>query len=136
MMALDECTSLKIRSMISRLDGIIARLEERYRRLYDKILFTEDCTRRQMYKNEAEEIRKIAKQLMTIQATLELMHGEQQLYPEVLRELERMVKSIMPELYLEFRELENAAQAAADEARRIIEESIAISDERMKFWGE
>ena len=135
-MALDECTSLKIRSMIARLDAYIKRLEERYKRLYDKILFTEDCRLKEMYKYEAEEIRKIAKVLMTTKVTLEIMHGEQQLYHEVLRELERMIKSIMPELAIELKELENAAQAAADEARKIIEESIAIVDERMKWWGQ
>jgi len=137
---LDECTSLKIRSLIARLSAYIDRLEERYKALSDKAMLTTDCAIRQMYKNEAEEIRKIAKQLMTVQAALELMHGEQKLYPDVLEKLAIAVKSIMPELYFEIRELEEATKTAADAVAsttdKLLQEIAAITDEKMKWWGE
>ena len=135
MAQLDECTLLKIRSIIARLDAYITRLEEKYKYIYEnRVLIETDCLKRQMYLNEMNEIRKIAKELMLIQATLELMHGQQKINAEVLVELERMIKSLMPEVAIELNELESFAEKA-DEDKKIIEESIAIADERMKFWG-
>ena len=122
MMILDENASLRISTVISELEGIISYLEERYKSMRDRLLFENDRTKKEYYKKELQIIRYLAKTTMIVQQSLALMYNEQKINAKVLAELERMIKSIIPELYIELRELESTATKAKDEAEKLLAE--------------
>jgi len=111
----------KVRSMVSRLDSYVARMQERDRTLFERVVeaqMSKDQTRAAMYANEVAEIRKITKQLITTQIALEQVSLRLETVGElgdiyvnlipvmgVIGELKSVLKGIMPELSIELGEL-------------------------------
>ncbi|MGC9105523.1 MAG: hypothetical protein ACP5HQ_03760 [Thermoprotei archaeon] len=111
----------QVRSIISRLDVYINRLEERDKALFERVveaLQRNDRMRATMYANEVAEIRKVAKSLLITQLALEQVSLRLETITEfgdlfvnlapvlgVVRELKSLVKGIMPELGFELSEL-------------------------------
>jgi len=64
----------KLRTTLSRLDVYIGRLQERDRRLFERVVegyMSKDTARAAMYANEVAEIRKVVRQLIATQIALE-----------------------------------------------------------------
>jgi division protein CdvB (Snf7/Vps24/ESCRT-III family) len=121
-----------VRSMISRLDAYIARMQERDKVLFERVVdaqMSKDATRAAMYANEVAEIRKITKQLITTQVALEQVSLRLETITElgdvyvnlipvmgVINELKTSLKGIMPELSIELSELGDGLQEVVVEA--------------------
>jgi division protein CdvB (Snf7/Vps24/ESCRT-III family) len=124
--------SYKIRSMISRLDAYIARLQERDRTLFERVVdaqISKDSMRAAMYANEIAEIRKITKQMIVTQIALEQVALRLETVGElgdifvnlipvvgVISELKAALKGIMPELSIELGEIGESLQEIVVEA--------------------
>jgi len=122
----------KIRSMISRLDAYIARLQERDRTLFERVVeaqMSKDHMRAAMYANEIAEIRKITKQMIITQIALEQVSLRLETVEElgdifvnlipvvgVISELKSVLKGIMPEISIELGEIGEALQEIVVEA--------------------
>ena len=122
----------KVRSMISRLDAYIARMQERDKTLFERVVeaqMSKDYTRAAMYANEVAEIRKITKQLLTTQIALEQVSLRLETITElgdvyvnlipvmgVINELKTALKGVMPELSIELAELGDGLQEVVIEA--------------------
>jgi division protein CdvB (Snf7/Vps24/ESCRT-III family) len=122
----------RVRSMISRLDAYIARMQERDRSLFERVVeaqMSKDYTRAAMYANEVAEIRKITKQLLTTQIALEQVSLRLETITElgdvyvnlipvmgVISELKTTLKGVMPELSIELAELGDGLQEVVIEA--------------------
>lgn len=116
----------QVRSMISRLDVYISKLQERDRTLFERIieaLQAKDQMRATMYANEVAEIRKAVKSLLTTQLALEQVSLRLETVTElgdifvnlmpvvgVIGELRRVIKGVMPELGFELGELGESLQ--------------------------
>ena len=122
----------RVRSMISRLDAYIARMQERDKVLFERVVdaqMSKDPTRAAMYANEVAEIRKITKQLITTQVALEQVSLRLETITElgdvyvnlipvmgVINELKTSLRGIMPELSIELSELGDGLQEVVVEA--------------------
>jgi division protein CdvB (Snf7/Vps24/ESCRT-III family) len=122
----------QVRSIISRLDVYINRLEERDKALFERVveaLQHNDRMRATMYANEVAEIRKVAKSLLITQLALEQVSLRLETITEfgdvfvnlapvlgVVRELKGVIKGIMPELGFELSELGENLQEVVFEA--------------------
>ena len=116
----------QVRSMISRLDVYISKLQERDRTLFERVieaLQAKDQMRATMYANEVAEIRKVVKTLLTTQLALEQVALRLETVTElgdiyvnlmpvvgVISELRRVIKGVMPELGFELGELGESLQ--------------------------
>ncbi|QPG51068.1 hypothetical protein HFC64_15690 [Saccharolobus solfataricus] len=122
----------RLRTMVSRLDVYISRLQERDRTLFEKVVesqMSKDTARAAMYANEIAEIRKISRQLITTQIALEQVQLRLETITElgdvfnslipvlgVIKELRNAMKGLMPEISLELAELEEGLQEVVIEA--------------------
>jgi len=122
----------KLGSMISRLDVHIARLQERDRTLFERVVaaqMAKDTTRASMYANEVAEIRKMSKQLIMTQIALEQVQLRMETVSElgevfanlvpvvgVITELKNVLKGVMPELSIELAGLSEDLQEVVIEA--------------------
>ena len=145
----------KVRSMISRLDSYIARMQERDKTLFERVVeaqMSKDQARAAMYANEVAEIRKITKQLITTQVALEQVSLRLETVGElgdvyvnllpvmgVIGELKSVLKGIMPELSIELGELGDNLQEviiAAGEFSGVGAVGVASSPEARKILEE
>ncbi|WP_422398067.1 cell division protein CdvB1/B2 [Sulfolobus tengchongensis] len=122
----------KISSMISRLDAYIAKMQERDKILFERVVeaqMAKDVQRAAMYANEVAEIRKISRQLLTTQIALEQVQLRLETVTElgdvfvnlipvlgVVNELKSALKGIMPEVSLELTELGEGLQEIVTES--------------------
>jgi len=145
----------RVRSMISRLDAYIARMQERDRSLFERVVeaqMSKDYTRAAMYANEVAEIRKITKQLLTTQIALEQVSLRLETITElgdvyvnlipvmgVISELKTTLKGVMPELSIELAELGDGLQEVVIEAGEfggVSAAGVASSPEARKILDE
>ncbi len=122
----------RLKTMISRLDVHVSRMQERDRVLFEKVVdaqMSKDNMRAAMYANEIAEIRKISKQLLTTQIALEQVQLRLETVTElgdvftnlvpvigVVNELRNAMRGVMPEISMELSELEEGLQEAVFEA--------------------
>jgi division protein CdvB (Snf7/Vps24/ESCRT-III family) len=122
----------KLRTTLSRLDVYIGRLQERDRRLFERVVegyMSKDTARAAMYANEVAEIRKVVRQLIATQIALEQVELRLETFQEigdvftnlipvigVVKELKSAMKGVMPEIGLELAELEETLQGVVIEA--------------------
>ncbi|BCU70756.1 cell division protein CdvB1/B2 [Stygiolobus caldivivus] len=145
----------RVRSMISRLDAYVARMQERDRTLFERVVeaqMSKDYTRAAMYANEVAEIRKITKQLLTTQIALEQVSLRLETVTElgdvyvnlipvmgVINELKGTLKGVMPELSIELSELGDGLQEVVIEAGEfggVSNAGVASSPEARKILDE
>ncbi|MEM1627998.1 MAG: Snf7 family protein [Desulfurococcaceae archaeon] len=154
----------RIKTAIGRIANYLERLSERDRALFENIvdaLTKKDELRAKMYAKEVAEIRKISKQLLTVQYALEhavlkletfVIYGGavNEVAPilGVMREAVGILKTVAPDIWIDLqvamRELEAAIGAGiADmtidvstgldsEARKILEEAKIIAEQKMR----
>ena len=119
----------QLRSIISRLEVYLNRLEERDRSLFERIveaLQNNDKMRATMYANEVAEIRRAAKSLLATQLALEQVSLRLETITEfgdvmvglapvigVIKELKGVIKGIMPELAIELDQVGEGLQEVA-----------------------
>ncbi|MBW9141465.1 MAG: Snf7 family protein [Candidatus Aramenus sp.] len=122
----------QLRSMISRLDAYIGRMQERDKILFERVVeaqMAKDTARAAMYANEVAEIRKISKQLLMTQIALEQVELRLETVSEigdvfvnlvpvvgVINELRGVLKGVMPELSVELGALGEGLQEVVVEA--------------------
>ncbi|BBG23824.1 cell division protein CdvB1/B2 [Sulfuracidifex tepidarius] len=122
----------RLKTMISRLEVHVSRMQERDRVLFEKVVdaqMSKDNMRAAMYANEIAEIRKISKQLLTTQIALEQVQLRLETVTElgdvftnlvpvigVVNELRNSMRGVMPEISMELSELEEGLQEAVFEA--------------------
>jgi division protein CdvB (Snf7/Vps24/ESCRT-III family) len=154
----------RLKTAMGRINNYIERLSERDKILFENIvdaLMKKDETRAKMYAGEVAEIRKISKQLLTVQYALEhaslkletfLIYGGavNEVAPVigVMREAVGIVKNIAPDVWIDLqvavRELETAmGESMADlgisvdvgvdvEAKKILEEAKIVAEQKMR----
>lgn len=122
----------KLRTVLSRLDMFIARMQERDRILFEKVVeahMSKDKTRALMYAGEVAEIRKLVKQVMATRIALEQVTLRLETISEigevfvaigpvvgVVKELKNVLRGIMPELSLEMADVEEVLHGIILEA--------------------
>ncbi len=122
----------KVKSMVSRLDVYVSRMQERDRVLFERVVeaqMSKDSARAAMYANEIAEIRKITKQLIATQIALEQVSLRLETVTElgdiytnlvpvlgVIREIRAAMKGMMPEFSYELEEVEEGLQEVVMEA--------------------
>ncbi|BCU68455.1 hypothetical protein HS7_18920 [Sulfolobales archaeon HS-7] len=122
----------KLRSMLNRLEVYVAKMQERDKVLFERVVeayMSKDQPRANMYANEVAEIRKIVRQLIATQIALEQVQLRLETFTTigdvftnlvpvigVVKELRSMMRGIMPEIGLELEELEESIQGAVLEA--------------------
>ncbi len=154
----------RLKTALGRISNYVDKLSERDKVLFEGIvdsLLKKDEARAKMYAKEVAEIRKISKQLLTVQYALEnamlkletfLIYGGavSEVTPVlgVLREAIGIVKNVAPDVWIDLqvatRELESAIGASvADlsidvgvgldtEAKKILEEARIIAEQKMR----
>jgi division protein CdvB (Snf7/Vps24/ESCRT-III family) len=154
----------RLKTAMGRINNYIEKLSERDKILFENIvdaLMKKDETRAKMYAGEVAEIRKISKQLLTVQYALEhaslkletfLIYGGavNEVAPVigVMREAVGIVKNIAPDVWIDLqvavRELETAmGESMADlgisvdvgvdvEAKKILEEAKIVAEQKMR----
>ncbi|MCC6040629.1 MAG: Snf7 family protein [Desulfurococcaceae archaeon] len=154
----------RIKTALGRINNYVERLSERDKVLFESIvesLLKKDEMRAKMYAKEVAEIRKISKQLLTVQYALEnallkletfLIYGgavsEVKPVLGVLREAVGIVKNVAPDVWIELqvasRELEAVIGASTvdlsldvgtgldSEAKVILEEAKIIAEQKMR----
>ena len=157
--------SYKIRAMVSRIEVFVERMKERDKVLFERVvdaLMVKDTARATMYANEIVELRKVVKQLLTIQIALEQVVLRLETVQEIgdvmvalgpvvglVRELRSALKGLLPEIGIELAEVEEILKdtvleagevlggggyevVASPEARKILQEAQIIAEQRMK----
>jgi len=157
--------SYKIRAMVSRLDVFVERMRERDRVLFERVvdaLMVKDTSRATMYANEVAELRKVVKQLLTVQIALEQVILRLETVQEIgdvmvalgpvvgiVRELRSALRGLLPEIGVELAEVEDMLKetvleagevvgtggydvTASPEARKILQEAQVVAEQRMK----
>ncbi|MCC6010782.1 MAG: Snf7 family protein [Desulfurococcaceae archaeon] len=154
----------RIKTALGRITNYVEKLSERDKVLFENIvesLLKKDEMRAKMYAKEVAEIRKISKQLLTVQYALEnallkletfLIYGgavsEVKPVLGVLREAVGIVKNVAPDVWIELqvasRELEAVIGASTvdlsldvgtgldSEAKVILEEAKIIAEQKMR----
>jgi division protein CdvB (Snf7/Vps24/ESCRT-III family) len=154
----------RLKTALGRISNYVDKLSERDKVLFEGIvdsLLKKDEARAKMYAKEVAEIRKISRQLLTVQYALEnamlkletfLIYGGavSEVTPVlgVLREAIGIVKNVAPDVWIDLqvatRELESAIGASvADlsidvgvgldtEAKKILEEARIIAEQKMR----
>ena len=129
-----EC---KIIQLFSTIDALLARLEEHYKYLKEKAIFDQvvECDLEKMieYDRKLEEIKQYARTLTLVEVSLELMRGNGKLDLKTLKELQTIVKPLIPEIAIDLKSLEPYAVESNSD---FIKEAISLTEERMKKWGE
>jgi len=157
--------SYKIRSMVSRIEVFIERMKERDRILFERVvdaLMVKDTARATMYANEVAELRKVVKQLLTVQIALEQITLRLETVQEIgdvmvalgpvlgiVKELRSTLRGLLPEIGIELAEVEDMLRdtvleagevlggggydvIASPEARKILQEAQVIAEQKMK----
>jgi division protein CdvB (Snf7/Vps24/ESCRT-III family) len=122
----------KLKTTLNRLDVYVARLQERDRTLFERVVdavSSKDKARASMYSNEVAELRKISKQLIVTQIALEQVSLRLEtvisigdvftnLQPivAIVSELKGAIKAIMPEIGLELTEIQETLEEVVTEA--------------------
>ena len=122
----------RLRTVLSRLDVFIAKMQERDRVLFEKVVeahMNKDKSRALMYAGEVAEIRKLAKQVMATRIALEHVTVRLETIREfgevfvaigpvmgVVKELKNVLRGIMPELSLDMAEIEEVLHGVVMEA--------------------
>jgi division protein CdvB (Snf7/Vps24/ESCRT-III family) len=154
----------RIKTALGRIANYIEKLSERDKVLFENVveaLMRKDEARAKMYAKEIAEIRKISKQLLTVQYALEnallkletfLIYGgavsEVKPVLGVLREAVGIVKNVAPDVWIDLqvatRELESALGASVvdltidvgigldSEAKRILEEAKIVAEQKIR----
>ena len=154
----------RLKTAMGRINNYIEKLSERDKILFDNIvdaLMKKDETRAKMYAGQVAEIRKISKQLLTVQYALEhaslkletfLIYGGavNEVAPVigVMKEAVGIVKNIAPDVWIDLqvavRELETVmGESMADlgisvdvgvdvEAKKILEEAKIVAEQKMR----
>jgi len=154
----------RIKTALGRIANYVEKLSERDRVLFENVVETllkKDEMRAKMFAKEIAEIRKISKQLLTVQYALEnallkletfLIYGgaisEVKPVLGVLREAIAIVKNVAPDVWIDLqvatRELESAIGAGTvdlsldvgvgldNEAKKILEEARIIAEQKMR----
>lgn len=152
----------RLKTAMGRIQNYIEKLSERDKVLFENIvdsLIKKDELRAKMYASEVAEIRKITKQLLTVQYALEhaalkletfIIYGgavnEVAPVVSVMREALGIVKNIAPDVWIDLqvavRELETAmggsiidltVDVSADaEAKKILEEAKIVAEQKMR----
>ncbi|MGC9122109.1 MAG: Snf7 family protein [Thermogladius sp.] len=154
----------RLKTAISRINNYVEKLNERDRELFNNVveaLMRRDEKRAKIYAKETAEIRKVAKQLLTVQYALEhaalkletfLIYGGaiNEVGPVigVMKQALGILKSVAPDIWIDLqyavRELETAmgssiVDISADiesgldsEARKIFEEAKIIAEQKVK----
>jgi len=154
----------RLKTAMGRIANYIDKLSERDKALFENIvdaLLKKDETRAKMYAKEVAEIRKISRQLLTVQYALEhaalkletfIIYGGaiNEVVPVlgIMREAVNIVKNIAPDVWIDLqvatRELEAAvgagivdltieAGAGLDvEAKKVLEEARIIAEQKMR----
>jgi len=154
----------RIKTALGRIANYVEKLSERDKVLFENIieaLLKKDEMRAKMFAKEIAEIRKISKQLLTVQYALEnallkletfLIYGgaisEVKPVLGVLREAIGIVKNVAPDVWIDLqvatRELESAIGAGTvdlsldvgvgldNEAKKILEEARIIAEQKMR----
>ncbi|MEM4451824.1 MAG: Snf7 family protein [Thermosphaera sp.] len=154
----------RVKTAIGRINGYIEKLAERDRELFEMIvdsLSRRDETRARMYAREVAEIRKISKQLLTVQYALEhaslkletfVIYGGavNEVAPVlgVMREALGILKGVAPDIWIDLqyavRELESAMGAGMvdltlevgtgldSEAKKVLEEAKVVAEQKIK----
>ncbi|MFZ8783333.1 MAG: Snf7 family protein [Desulfurococcaceae archaeon] len=154
----------RIKTALGRIANYIEKLSERDKVLFENVveaLMRKDEARAKMYAKEIAEIRKISKQLLTVQYALEntllkletfLIYGgavsEVKPVLGVLREAVGIVRNVAPDVWIDLqvatRELESALGASVvdltidvgvgldSEAKRILEEAKIVAEQKMR----
>ncbi|MCI4461366.1 MAG: hypothetical protein JHC12_00170 [Thermogladius sp.] len=154
----------RLKTAISRISNYVEKLNERDRELFNNVveaLMQRDERRAKIYAKEVAEIRKVAKQLLTVQYALEhaalkletfLIYGGavNEVGPVigVMRQALGILKSVAPDIWIDLqyavRELETAMGSSIvdvstdidsgldSEARKIFEEARVIAEQKVK----
>ncbi|MEM0378356.1 MAG: Snf7 family protein [Thermosphaera sp.] len=154
----------RVKTAIGRINGYIEKLAERDRELFEMIvdsLSRRDETRARMYAREVAEIRKISKQLLTVQYALEhaslkletfVIYGGavNEVAPVlgVMKEALGILKGVAPDIWIDLqyavRELESAMGAGMvdltlevgtgldSEAKKVLEEAKVVAEQKIK----
>lgn len=152
----------RLKTAMGRIQNYVEKLSERDKVLFEGIvdsLIKKDELRAKMYAKEVAEIRKISKQLLTVQYALEhaalkletfIIYGgavsEVAPVVGVMREALGIVKNIAPDVWIDLqvavRELETAmggsiidlsVDVSADtEAKKILEEAKIVAEQKMR----
>ena len=129
-----EC---KIIQLFSTIDALLARLEEHYKYLKEKAIFDQlvECDLEKMieYDRRLEEIKNHAKLLSLVLVSLELMRGDNKLDLKTLRELQKIIKPLVPEIAIDLKHLEPYAEETNVD---FLKEALPLVEEKMKHWGE
>lgn len=157
--------SYKIRAMVSRIEVFIERMKERDRVLFERVvdaLLVKDTARATMYANEVAELRKVVKQLLTVQIALEQVVLRLETVQEIgdvmvalgpvvgiVRELRSALRGLLPEIGVELAEVEDMLKEtvleagemlggggydliASPDARKILQEAQVVAEQKMK----
>ena len=154
----------RLKTAISRINNYVEKLNERDRELFNNVveaLMQRDERRAKIYAKEVAEIRKVAKQLLTVQYALEhaalkletfLIYGGavNEVGPVigVMKQALGILKSVAPDIWIDLqyavRELETAMGSSIvdvttdidsgldSEARKIFEEARVIAEQKVK----
>jgi division protein CdvB (Snf7/Vps24/ESCRT-III family) len=154
----------RLKTAISRISNYVEKLNERDRELFNNVveaLMKRDERRAKIYAKEVAEIRKVAKQLLTVQYALEhaalkletfLIYGGavNEVGPVigVMKQALGILKSVAPDIWIDLqyavRELETAMGSSIvdlttdidsgldSEARKIFEEARVIAEQKVK----
>ena len=154
----------RLKTAISRISNYVEKLNERDRELFNNVveaLMQRDERRAKIYAKEVAEIRKVAKQLLTVQYALEhaalkletfLIYGGavNEVGPVigVMKQALGILKSVAPDIWIDLqyavRELETAMGSSIvdvstdidsgldSEARKIFEEARVIAEQKVK----
>ncbi|ABN69589.1 conserved hypothetical protein [Staphylothermus marinus F1] len=154
----------RVKTALGRINNYLAKIEQRDRELFQSVvdaLIKRDERKAKMYAKEVSELRKVAKQLITVQYALEhaslkletfLVFGgamkELQPIVGVMKEAVGIVRSVAPDVWIDLqvalRELESSmntgiADISAEldvgldsEARKIFEEAKIVAEQKLK----
>lgn len=154
----------RVKTAIGRINGYIEKLSERDRELFETIvdaLSRRDEVRARMYAREVAEIRKITKQLLTVQYALEhaalkletfVIYGGavNEVAPVlgVMKEALGILKGVAPDIWIDLqyavRELETAMGAGMvdltievgtgldSEAKKVLEEAKVVAEQKIR----
>ncbi|ADI31456.1 Snf7 family protein [Staphylothermus hellenicus] len=154
----------RVKTALGRINSYLSKIEQRDRELFQNVvesLVKRDERKAKMYAKEVSELRKVAKQLITVQYALEhaslkletfLVFGgamrELQPIVSVMKEAVGIVRSLAPDVWIDLqvalRELETSMNTGVadisaeidvgldNDARKIFEEAKTVAEQKLK----